>query len=57
MERFKLNVPTLVPQKVHHHFKVGLGADVSCHNVVVCPIEKDLTEQLEGLSLCDVVCR
>jgi hypothetical protein len=55
MERLKLNVPTLISQKVHHHLQVRLTPYVFGHDIVVCPIEKDLAQELERLALCDIV--
>lgn len=55
VERFKLNVPALVPQEVHHHLQVRFRADISRHDGVIGTVEQDLAEQFERLSLRDVV--
>ena len=44
MESFKLNVLALISKKVHHHLKVGLVRDVTCHHVEVGPIEENLAK-------------
>lgn len=55
MERLELDVPALIPQKVHHHLEIGLVRDVAGHNRVVSAVKEDLAEELDGLALCDVV--
>lgn len=44
MESFKLNVLALISKEVHHHLKVGLVRDVTCHYVEVGPIEENLAK-------------
>ena len=44
MESFKLNILALISKKVHHHLKVGLVRDVTCHHVEVGPIEENLAK-------------
>lgn len=55
MERLELDVPALIPQKVHHHLEIGLVRDVAGHDRVVSAVEEDLAEELDRLALCDVV--
>lgn len=57
MERLKLNVPTAIPQKVHHELEVCLGCNVPRHDAVVCAVEEDLAEELKRLALGDIVVR
>ena len=44
MESFKLNILALISKKVHHHLKVSLVRDVTCHHVEVGPIEENLAK-------------
>lgn len=55
MKRLKLDIPTLVPQKVHHRLEVRLVRDEPSHDGVVGPVEEDLAEELEGLTLGHIV--
>ena len=55
MERLKLDVLARVSQHVHHHLQVRLVCDVPCHDVEVCPIQQELAEELQRLSLRDIV--
>lgn len=55
VEGFKLNVPTAIPEHVHHHFKIPLVGNVACHDVVVCAVEQNFAEQFERLTLGHVV--
>lgn len=55
MERFKLNVLTLIPKQIHHHLEISLISNISCHDTEIRSIEKDLSEKLQRLSLRDVV--
>jgi hypothetical protein len=57
MERLELDVPALVPQKVHHHLEIRVVGDVARHDRVVCAVEEDLPEKLERLPLGHVVGR
>ena len=55
VESLELNVLALISQEVHHHLQVRLIRDVSCHDVEVSPVQQDLAEELQRLSLRDVV--
>ena len=55
VEGLKLDILALIPQEVHHHLQVRLVCDVPCHDVEVCPIQQDLAEELQRLSLRDIV--
>ena len=55
MERLELNVLALVTQHVHHHLEIRVVGNVARHDVEVCAVEEDLAEELERLTLCDVV--
>ena len=55
MEGLELDILALIPQEVHHHLQVRLVCDVPCHDVEVCPIQQDLAEELQRLSLRDIV--
>ena len=57
MERLKLDVLTLVPEHVHHHLQVGLVGDIPGHNIEICAVKQDLSEELERLSLGYIVLR
>ena len=57
MERLKLDVLTLVPEHVHHHLQVGLVGDIPGHNIEICAVEQDLSEELKRLSLGYIVLR
>lgn len=55
MERLKLNVPTFIPQQVHHQFQVTLVRNVSRHDIEIGPVQEDFAEQFERLAFSDVV--
>ena len=55
MERLKLNVPTFIPQQVHHQFQVTLVRDVPRHDIEIGPVQEDFAEQFERLAFSDVV--
>lgn len=57
MERLKLDVLTLVSEHVHHHLQVGLVGDIPGHNIEICPVKQDLSEELKRLSLGYIVLR
>ena len=45
MERLKLNVPTFIPQQVHHQFQVTLVRNVPRHDIEIGPVQEDFAEQ------------
>ncbi len=47
VERFKLDVPALITQKVHHHLEVRFRADIPGHDVVIGSVEEDLSQEFE----------
>jgi len=47
MERFELDILAPISQEIHHHLQVCLVRDVSSHDVEVCPVQEDLTQQFE----------
>lgn len=57
MERFELDVPTFIPQEVHHEFQVAFVRNVSRHDVEVGSVQEDFAEEFERLSFGDVVLR
>ena len=57
MERFKLNVLTLIPQQVHHHLEISLASNVSSHHIEVCSVEQNLAQEFQGLAFRHVVFR
>jgi len=57
MERLKLDVFTLVPEHIHHHLQVGLVGDIPGHNIEICAVKQDLSEELKRLSLGYIVLR
>ncbi len=57
MEGFKLDISTLITQQVHHELEVRLRGDVPGHDREVGSIEEDLPQELQTLSLRDVILR
>ena len=55
MKCFELNVPTLVPQKVHHHLQICLRCDISGHDGVIGSVKEYFAEEFERLPLGHVV--
>lgn len=48
MEGFKLDVPAVVSQQVHHQLQVLCFTDVFGHDRKVIPVQKKLPEQLRA---------
>jgi len=46
MESFKLNIPALIAQVVHHNLQVFRLANVSGHHCVVVTVKQQFTQQL-----------
>lgn len=44
MERFELDIPTLIPQRVHDDLKVLRTSDIAGHDPIVCPVQQDLAK-------------
>lgn len=57
VKRFELDILTTIFEQVHHHLEVVLVGDVARHDLEVGSVEQDLAQQLERLSLRDVVGR
>lgn len=57
MECFKLDVPAVVSEHVHHQLQVFCSADVLGHYCEVVSVEEQFPEQLQRLPLGDVVVR
>ncbi|KAI3487715.1 hypothetical protein L1887_48321 [Cichorium endivia] len=57
VEGLKLDVLAAVAQQIHHHLEVVLARNVARHDGKVGAVQQDLAEQLERLSLGDVVGR
>lgn len=57
MKRLKLDILALVPEHVHHHLQVSLVGDILGHNIEICPVEQDLSEELKRLPLGYIVLR
>lgn len=50
MKGFKLNVPALVSEHVHHELQVFCIAYVFCHDCEVVTIQKQLTKKLSKIT-------
>ena len=57
MKPLVLHHLALVLEEVHAELEVGAAVDVGHHDLVVGPIEQDLTQQLDRLSFGDVALR
>ena len=47
MEGLELDVFALVLEEVHHVLEILLVRDVPCHDVEICPVQQNLSEELE----------
>jgi hypothetical protein len=57
MESLELDVPALIPQRVHDYLQIFGTSDVTCHDPVIGPIQEDLSKELERLSLGNIIGR
>jgi hypothetical protein len=55
VERLKLDVLALISQEVHHHLEVRFVGNVLGHDIEIGSVKKDLPQQLERLSLRDII--
>lgn len=44
----------VVPQQLHDDLEVFTRVNVLCHDIVICSIEENLAEKLDGLPFCNV---
>lgn len=54
VEAFVLDHFAVVLEQVHAKLEVLAAVDVFGHDVVVCAVEEDFTEEFDGLAFCDV---
>jgi hypothetical protein len=57
MEALVVDHLPVVSQQPHDDLEVVARIDVLCHDIVVCPVEQNLAQQLDRLTLRNVAVR
>jgi hypothetical protein len=55
VERLVLDVLALISEQVHRQLEVFRGVNICQHDIVICAVEQNFAEELDGLSLGNVV--